>query len=48
MDDYTKGIYDMILGRYVLTALVLNIKFSEHAIKLYYGPLKSSTAPMVD
>ena len=47
-DDSTKGRYDMILGRYIKTALGLNLKFYEHAIKAYDGPLRVSTAPMVD
>ena len=38
----------MILGRYVLTKLGLNLKFSEHAIKADDLPLKRSTTPMVN
>ena len=38
----------MILGRYILTALVLNIKLSEHIMEEDGGTLKGSTAPMVD
>ena len=38
----------MILGRYILTALWLNIELSDHAVESYDGPLKGSTAPMVD
>ena len=38
----------MILGRDLLTELGLNLKLSEHVIKLDDGPLKGSTAPMVD
>ena len=48
VDDSAKGIYDMILGRDILTELVLNIKFSEHIIEANYGPFKGSTTPMVD
>ena len=48
VDDSDKGRYDIILGRYILTALGLNLKFSEHIIEAYYGHLKGSTAPMVD
>ena len=48
VNDYAKGRYDMILVRDILTALVPNKKLSEHAIKVYYGTLKGSTAPMVD
>ena len=38
----------MILVRDILTALLSNKKFSEHAIKVYDGTLKGSTSPMVD
>ena len=38
----------MILGRDILTSLVLNLIFSEHVIKTYYDPLTGSPAPMVD
>ena len=38
----------MILGRYILTALGLNIKFSDNVIEADDGPFKGSTAPMVD
>ena len=30
--DSAKGRYDIILGRYILTALVLNLKLSEQII----------------
>ena len=46
--DSTKCIYDMILGRYILTELWLILKFSEHIIESYYVPFKGSTAYMVD
>ena len=48
MDDYAKGRYDMILGRYLLTPSGLNLKLSDHAIEADYIPLKGSTSPMVD
>ena len=48
VDDSTMGRYDMILGRYVLTDLVLNLKLSDHVIESYDGPLKGSTATMAD
>ena len=47
-DDSAKVRYDMILGRDLLTELVLNIKLSEHVIEADYQPLKGLTAPMVD
>ena len=48
VDDSTKGGYYMILGRYLLTALGLNLKLSNHLIESYDGPFKGYTAPMVD
>ena len=37
----------MILGRYILTKLGLNLNLSDYVIKTDYGILKGSTAPMV-
>ena len=48
VDDSTKGIYDMILGRDLLTELGLNVKLSNHVIEGDGRPFKGSTAPMVD
>ena len=48
VDNSTKGRYDMILDRYLLTALELNLKFSVHVINVDYLTFKGSTAPMVD
>ena len=48
MDDSAKGKYDLILGRDLVTALVLNIKFSDHAIESDDGNIKLSMAPMVN
>ena len=48
VNDSSKGIYDMILGRDVLTALGLYLKFSNYIIEGYYGYFKGSLAPMVD
>ena len=47
MDESAKGGYDIILGRDILTALILNLKLSERVIELYDGPLKVSTSPMI-
>ena len=47
-DDSAKSIYDIILGRYLLTELKLNLNISEHVIKSDDGPFIVSTAPMVD
>ena len=48
MEDSAKDSYEMILGRDILKALGLNIKFSEHVIEEDDVPLKGSTEPMVD
>ena len=43
--DYSaKGIYDIILGIYLLTALWLNLKFYDQFIEAYDGPFKYSTS----
>ena len=47
-DDSAKVAYDIILGRYLLTALVLNLKLSEHVIESDDGTLKGSSSPVVD
>ena len=43
VDDSSKGRYNIILGQYLLTELVLNLKISEHAIEANNGPFKGST-----
>ena len=48
MDDSSKGRYNMILERDLLTELGLNIKLSEQVIKADYGPFNGSKTPMVD
>ena len=48
MDDSAKGIYEMILGRYLLTDLVLNLKLSDYIIGAYDGTFKGMMSPMVD
>ena len=48
MDDSTKGRYDIILGRNILTELGLNLEFIEHVIKADDGTFKGDTTPMVD
>ena len=40
MDDSTKSRYDIILGRHLLTELVLNFKYSDHIIEADKGNLK--------
>ena len=48
VDDSAKGRYDMILVRYLLTELGLNLKFFEHVIKSDDGDFNGPTIPMVD
>ena len=48
VDKSTNGRYNMILGRDLLTALVLDIKFSDHFILGGEGPYEGYSAPMVD
>ena len=47
-DESTRGRYDMIIGRYLLIELGLNIKKSQHVIEAYDGPFIESTSHMVD
>ena len=47
VDDSGKSRYDMILGRYILTELGLNLKFCNHFIEGYVKPFKVSKAPIV-
>ena len=48
MDDSANGGYDMILGRYLLTELILNLIVTEHVIKADDGTFRGFTTPMVD
>ena len=48
VDDSAKGRYYMILDRYLLTKLGLNLKISEHVIEAYDSPFMVSIAYMVD
>ena len=48
MDDSAKVMHNNILGKYLLKALGLKQKWSEHINKEDYGYLKGSSAPMVD
>ena len=48
MDDYSKGRYDRILGRYILTESGLNLNLTDHVIEAGDGPFIGATAPMVD
>ena len=48
VDDSAKGRYDVILGRYLLTALGLNLKLYDLVIEADDRYFKSSTVLMVD
>ena len=48
MDDSAKGGYDMILGRDLITDLLLNLKLFDRVIEADGGPFKGYTSPMVD
>ena len=48
VDDSTKVRYYMVLGRDILTALLLHPKFSYQVMEADGGPLKGYTAPMVN
>ena len=48
VDEFTNGRYDMILGRYLLTELGLDLKFSENVGIGGKGPYEGFSAPMVD
>ena len=48
VDDSSKGVYDMILGRDLLKDLVLNLKFFNNAIEADDGPFIGSMEFMVD
>ena len=43
MDESAKGRCDMILGRYLLTELGLNLKLSDYVIEANDGPSKGLT-----
>ena len=47
MDESAKDRYDIILSRYLLTALGLNLELYYHVIKADDVPIKGSEAPMV-
>ena len=47
VDDSAKYRYDLILGRDILTELVLNLKFSDHIIEADNSPFIGAAAPMV-
>ena len=48
MDESATGIYDMILGRYLITSLILILTCSNHVIDADGGTFKESTEPIVD
>ena len=47
IDDPAKDVYDIILGRDILTQLRLNLKWYDHFIEADDVPLKGSTSPTV-
>ena len=47
VDNSVKGSYDVILGKDILTALVLNLKFSEHLLESNGGTLKGAISLIV-
>ena len=47
MGKSAKGRYDMILVRYILTSLVLNLKLYYHIVEADDGLFKGSMVPMV-
>ena len=48
VDESTNGRYDMILGRELLTALRLDLKFDEKVIIGAERPYEGFLSPMVD
>ena len=48
VNDSSKGRYDIILARYILPALILNLKLSDHFIESDEGPFKGSMVSVVD
>ena len=48
VDESNNGRYDIILGRDLLTALVLDLKFSDNFIYGRKGSYEGCSAPMVD
>ena len=48
VDESTTGRYDLIIVRYLLTALGLDLKFSENIVIVSEGPCEGLLAPMVD
>ena len=48
MDDCAKRRYNVIIVRYLLTSLGLNLEFLDHIVEADGGHLKGSTEPMFD
>ena len=48
IDESNNGIYDMIPGRDLLTALRMDLKFSDNVISGVEGLYEVCSAPMVD
>ena len=48
MDESIKTKYGILLDGYILTALEIDVKFSDHINIVVVGPYKGCIAPMVD
>ena len=48
LEESTNGIYDMILGRDLITSLGLGLKFFDNVIIGGEGPYEGCSSPMVD
>ena len=48
VDDFAEISYFIILSRYLLTSLVINLKFPKQIIEGCSGPFESYTEPIVD
>ena len=48
MDESNESRNYIILDRYIITYLGLDLKFSKHVITGDYGPYEGCTAPMIE
>ena len=48
VDNYTNSRYDMILGRYLLTAVGLDLKFPQNIVIGDEGPYNGCSRPMAE
>ena len=47
VDDSTKGSYDMIVGRYILTTMVIYLNCFTNNMQCVTGTYKGCTTPMI-